>query len=73
MRLNINFATAYHNRSSGQNRDSHCVIAPAGPHALVTTQSRAMHSHIRPNTHIALRLPSGLLKIIEITPNTYVA
>ncbi|KAF2823681.1 Gcd10p-domain-containing protein [Ophiobolus disseminans] len=29
-----------------------------------------MHSYIRPNTHIALRLPSGLFKIVEITPNT---
>ncbi|KAG9387402.1 Gcd10p domain containing protein [Pyrenophora tritici-repentis] len=29
-----------------------------------------MHSYIRPNTHVALRLPSGLYKIIEITPNT---
>ncbi|KAF2128373.1 hypothetical protein P153DRAFT_318112 [Dothidotthia symphoricarpi CBS 119687] len=28
-----------------------------------------MHSYIRPNTHVALRLPSGLLKILEITPN----
>ncbi|KAH7386870.1 Gcd10p family-domain-containing protein [Phaeosphaeria sp. MPI-PUGE-AT-0046c] len=28
-----------------------------------------MHSHIRPNTHVALRLPSGLFKIVEITPN----
>ena len=34
---------------------------------------RAMHSLIRPNTHVALRLPSGLFKILEITPNTYVA
>src|SRR4051812_2991147 len=32
-----------------------------------------MHSYIRPNTHLALRLPSGLFKIVEITPNTYVA
>jgi len=31
-----------------------------------------MHSLVRPHTHIALRLPSGLLKIIEILPNTYV-
>ncbi|CAG5188865.1 uncharacterized protein ALTATR162_LOCUS12048 [Alternaria atra] len=29
-----------------------------------------MHSYIRPNTHVALRLPSGLFKIVEITPNT---
>ncbi|KAG9195842.1 hypothetical protein G6011_00963 [Alternaria panax] len=29
-----------------------------------------MHSYIRPNTHVALRLPSGLFKILEITPNT---
>ncbi|KAF2024894.1 Gcd10p-domain-containing protein [Setomelanomma holmii] len=29
-----------------------------------------MHSFIRSNTHVALRLPSGLFKIIEITPNT---
>ncbi|KAF2726838.1 Gcd10p-domain-containing protein [Polyplosphaeria fusca] len=29
-----------------------------------------MHSSIRPNSHIALRLPSGILKILEITPNT---
>ncbi|CAO2649569.1 Nn.00g069540.m01.CDS01 [Neocucurbitaria sp. VM-36] len=28
-----------------------------------------MHSYIRPNTHVALRLPSGILKIVEITPN----
>jgi len=32
-----------------------------------------MHSCIRPNTHVALRLPSGLFKVVEITPNTYVA
>lgn len=32
-----------------------------------------MHSYIRPHTHVALRLPSGLLKIVEITPNMYVA
>lgn len=31
-----------------------------------------MHSYIRPDTHIALRLASGLLRIIEIAPNTYV-
>ncbi|CAI6333494.1 unnamed protein product [Periconia digitata] len=31
-----------------------------------------MHSFIRPNTHVALRLPSGLLKIVEVIPNTYV-
>ncbi|KAF1946988.1 hypothetical protein EJ02DRAFT_417976 [Clathrospora elynae] len=29
-----------------------------------------MHSYIRPNTHVALRLPSGLYKIVDITPNT---
>ncbi|CAI9627572.1 hypothetical protein GT037_009188 [Alternaria burnsii] len=29
-----------------------------------------MHSCVRPNTHVALRLPSGLFKIVEITPNT---
>ncbi|KAF1839108.1 hypothetical protein BDW02DRAFT_594174 [Decorospora gaudefroyi] len=29
-----------------------------------------MHSYVRPNTHVALRLPSGLVKIVEITPNT---
>ncbi|KAF9695245.1 hypothetical protein EKO04_006880 [Ascochyta lentis] len=29
-----------------------------------------MHSHIRPNTHVALRLPSGILKIVELKPNT---
>ncbi|KAF2638928.1 eukaryotic translation initiation factor 3, gamma subunit [Massarina eburnea CBS 473.64] len=29
-----------------------------------------MHSYVRPNTHIALRLPSGQLKIVEIAPNT---
>lgn len=29
-----------------------------------------MHSYIRPNTHVALRLPSGLFKIVETTPNT---
>ncbi|KAJ4366920.1 tRNA (adenine(58)-N(1))-methyltransferase non-catalytic subunit trm6 [Neocucurbitaria cava] len=28
-----------------------------------------MHSYIRPNTHVALRLPSGIVKILEITPN----
>jgi tRNA (adenine-N(1)-)-methyltransferase non-catalytic subunit len=32
-----------------------------------------MHSSIRPNTHLALRLPSGVLKVLEIIPNTYVA
>lgn len=29
-----------------------------------------MHSYVRPNTHIVLRLPSGVLKVLEITPNT---
>ncbi|KAL5388933.1 hypothetical protein DPSP01_002639 [Paraphaeosphaeria sporulosa] len=29
-----------------------------------------MHSHVRPSTHIALRLPSGILKLVETTPNT---
>ncbi|KAF2654773.1 Gcd10p-domain-containing protein [Lophiostoma macrostomum CBS 122681] len=29
-----------------------------------------MHSYIRPHTHIALRLPSGIVKILEIAPNT---
>ncbi|KAF2868342.1 eukaryotic translation initiation factor 3, gamma subunit [Massariosphaeria phaeospora] len=29
-----------------------------------------MHSTIRPNSHVALRLPSGISKVIEITPNT---
>ncbi|KAH6622322.1 Gcd10p family-domain-containing protein [Boeremia exigua] len=29
-----------------------------------------MHSHIRPNTHVALRLPSGILKVVELKPNT---
>ncbi|KAK7534286.1 Gcd10p family-domain-containing protein [Phyllosticta citribraziliensis] len=28
-----------------------------------------VHSHIRPHTHIVLRLPSGLLKVVEIAPN----
>ncbi|KAF2114924.1 Gcd10p family-domain-containing protein [Lophiotrema nucula] len=32
-----------------------------------------MHSHLRPNTHIALRLPSGILKILEIIPNTNIS
>lgn len=31
-----------------------------------------MHSYIRPNTHVALRLPSGVLRILKIVPNTYV-
>jgi len=31
-----------------------------------------MHSYIRPNAHVALRLPSGILKILEIQPNTTV-
>ncbi|KAF2203428.1 eukaryotic translation initiation factor-like protein 3 [Delitschia confertaspora ATCC 74209] len=29
-----------------------------------------MHSYIRPYTHIALRLPSGIVKVLEIIPNT---
>ncbi|KAF2261175.1 eukaryotic translation initiation factor 3, gamma subunit [Lojkania enalia] len=29
-----------------------------------------MHSYIRPNSHIALRLPSGIVKIHKIVPNT---
>ncbi|KAF2474175.1 Gcd10p-domain-containing protein [Lindgomyces ingoldianus] len=29
-----------------------------------------MHSHIRPHTHVVLRLPSGILKVLEIKPNT---
>jgi tRNA (adenine-N(1)-)-methyltransferase non-catalytic subunit len=32
-----------------------------------------VHSYIRPNTHVALRLPSGILKVVELKPNTYVA
>lgn len=40
-------------------------------HSCNTTS--AMHSHMRAGTHVALRLPSGLLKIVELTPNTYVA
>ena len=31
-----------------------------------------MHSRIRPNEFVALRLPSGALRIEEIIPNTYV-
>ena len=31
-----------------------------------------MHSHVRPDSHIVLRLPSGVLKVVEATPNTYV-
>jgi hypothetical protein len=41
--------------------------------AFGSTHDCAMHSVIRPNTHVALRLPTGLFKIVEITPNTYVA
>jgi hypothetical protein len=44
-----------------------------GNSSSFSLQGRAMHSYIRPNTHIALRLPSGVLKILEIQPNTYVA
>ncbi|KAH7122470.1 Gcd10p family-domain-containing protein [Dendryphion nanum] len=29
-----------------------------------------MHSYVRPNAHVALRLPSGIVKVIEISPNT---
>ncbi|KAJ9663920.1 tRNA (adenine(58)-N(1))-methyltransferase non-catalytic subunit trm6 [Coniosporium apollinis] len=35
--------------------------------------SGAIHSYIRPNTHIVLRLPSGLSKIVEIQPNTTIS
>lgn len=38
-----------------------------------STSTAAMHSFIRPSTHVGLRLPSGILKIVEITPNQYVA
>lgn len=31
----------------------------------------AMHSSIRPNQFIALRLPSDLTKIVQLIPNTY--
>jgi hypothetical protein len=41
--------------------------------SVIQYRDSAMHSHIRPNTHVALRLPSGLFKVLEITPNTYVA
>ncbi|KAH7348100.1 Gcd10p family-domain-containing protein [Pyrenochaeta sp. MPI-SDFR-AT-0127] len=49
----------------------------AGAHGAVTgipkqricNSGPAMHSYIRPNTHVALRLPSGLLKVVELTPN----
>ncbi|KAJ4988684.1 Gcd10p family protein [Stagonosporopsis vannaccii] len=29
-----------------------------------------MHSHVRPGAHVALRLPSGILKVVELKPNT---
>ncbi|KAF2811208.1 Gcd10p-domain-containing protein [Mytilinidion resinicola] len=32
-----------------------------------------MHSYIRPNTYIVLRLPSGILKLLEILPNTNIS
>ncbi|KAF2142798.1 uncharacterized protein K452DRAFT_202030, partial [Aplosporella prunicola CBS 121167] len=32
-----------------------------------------MHAYIRPNSFIVLRLPSGLLKVLEIVPNTTVS
>jgi tRNA (adenine-N(1)-)-methyltransferase non-catalytic subunit len=28
------------------------------------------HSYVRPNTYLFLRLPSDLLKLLEIKPNT---
>jgi hypothetical protein len=31
-----------------------------------------MHSVIRPNAWVALKLPSGSTKVLQITPNTYV-
>lgn len=37
------------------------------------TLADMVHSYIRPNTHVALRLPSGILKVVELKPNTYVA
>ncbi|KXX79858.1 hypothetical protein MMYC01_202434 [Madurella mycetomatis] len=32
-----------------------------------------MHSAIRPNAWVALKLPSGVTKVIQISPNTYVS
>ncbi|KAF2756090.1 adenine-N(1)--methyltransferase non-catalytic subunit trm6 [Pseudovirgaria hyperparasitica] len=32
-----------------------------------------MHSYIRPNTYVCLRLPSGVLKVTEIVPNTIIS
>ncbi|KAK0662706.1 tRNA (adenine(58)-N(1))-methyltransferase non-catalytic subunit trm6 [Lasiodiplodia hormozganensis] len=32
-----------------------------------------MHSRIRPHSYVVLRLPSGLLKVLEIVPNTTVS
>ena len=29
-------------------------------------------SRIRPSAHVALRLPSGAVKVVEVAPNTYV-
>lgn len=30
-----------------------------------------MHSSIRPHEYVALRLPSDVTKVIQLTPNTY--
>ena len=31
-----------------------------------------MHSFIRPNQYVAIRLPSDLTKLVQLVPNTYV-
>lgn len=31
-----------------------------------------MHSYVRPDQYVALRLPSEMIKIQQVTPNTYV-
>ena len=35
-------------------------------------QFRMHHSVIKPNSWVALKLPSGVTRVIQVTPNTYV-
>jgi hypothetical protein len=44
-------------------------FSPATRHRA---QEVKMHSVIRPNAWVALKLPSGSTKVLQITPNTYV-
>ena len=31
-----------------------------------------MHAHVRPHTYVGLRLASGVVKVVQLVPNTYI-